>query len=103
MARKDDDEPMGFCGLFKRDYLEDPDIGFGLLPEFCRSGYACEAARAVLDEARDDLGLRRVTAIVSPDNAASIGLIDKLGLEFVERMRVPGDDHDVLLYAIDFQ
>ena len=102
VATRDGDEPMGICGLFLRDYLEDPDIGFGLLPDFCRRGYAFEASLAVLDEARAT-GLDRVTAIVSPENAASIGLIEKLGLAFAERMRPPGDDHDVLLYAIDFR
>jgi ribosomal-protein-alanine N-acetyltransferase len=101
VATKDGEEPMGICGLFLRDYLDDPDIGFALLPDFCRKGYAFEAARAVLDEART-MGLDRVTAIVSPENAASIGLIDKLGLSFAERMRPPGEERDVLLYAIDF-
>lgn len=96
-----DDEPMGICGLFLRDYLDDPDIGFGLLPEYCRRGYASEAAMAVLGEARRT-GLDRVTAIVSPANAASIGLIEKLGLVREQRLRPPGEDNDVLLYAVDF-
>jgi len=100
VATKDGDTPMGICGLFRREYLDDPDIGFGLLPEFCRQGYAFEAALAVLDEAKT-MGLERVTAIVSPENTASIGLIEKLGLSLAERMRPPGDEHVVLLYAID--
>lgn len=102
VATKDGDEPMGICGLFRRDYLDDPDIGFGLLPEFCRKGYAFEASLAVLDQART-MGLPRVTAIVSPENAASIGLIEKLGLSLTERMRPPGEEHEVLLYAIDLR
>ena len=100
VATRDGDRPMGICGLFKRDYLDDPDIGFGLLPEFCRAGFAYEASRAVLDEAKRS-GLERVTAIVSPDNAASIGLIDKLGMSFVERLKPPGQDDEVLIYAIE--
>ncbi len=102
VATKDDGELMGICGLFLRDYLDDPDIGFALLPGFCRRGYASEAALAVLDEART-MGLDRVTAIVSPENVASIGLIEKLGLSLAERMRPPGEEHDVLLYAIDLR
>ncbi|MDJ0940302.1 MAG: GNAT family N-acetyltransferase [Woeseiaceae bacterium] len=102
VATRDEDRPMGVCGLFKREHLADPDIGFGLLPEFCRQGYAYEAAVAVLEHAQGVLQLNRVTAIVSPENEASIGLIDKLGLQFVERMRMPGEDHDVLLYAIEW-
>ena len=72
------------------------------MPEFCRKGYALEAASAVLDEAKT-MGLDRVTAIVSPENVASIGLIEKLGLSLAERMRPPGEEHDVLLYAIDLR
>ena len=103
VARIDDDQPMGICGLFLRDYLDDPDIGFGLLPEYCRSGYAWEASRAILDETRTSLPVERVTAIVSPDNAPSIGLIEKLGLGFVERFTPPGEDKSVLLYAVDLR
>jgi RimJ/RimL family protein N-acetyltransferase len=101
VSGKDGDEPMGICGLFLRDYLDDPDIGFCLLPEFCGKGYAFEASLAVLDEAKT-MGLERVTAIVSPGNAASIGLTEKLGLSLAERIRPPGEEHDVLLYAIDW-
>jgi len=103
VALTDGDEPLGICGLFKRDYLDDPDIGFGLLPEYCRNGYAYEAAAAVIDDARSNIRLPRLTAIVSPENRASIGLIDKLGMSFVERMRPPGDDQDVLLYAVELR
>jgi len=42
MVRKDDGARMGICGLFKRDNLDFPDIGFGVLPEFCGKGYAGE-------------------------------------------------------------
>ena len=102
VATKEGDEPLGICGLFLRDYLDDPDVGFAVLPEFCRKGYALEAALAVLDEAKT-MGLDRVTAIVSPENVASIGLIEKLGLSLGERMRPPGEKRDVLLYAIDLR
>ena len=93
VATKDGDEPAGICGLFRRAYLDDPDIGFGLLPGFRRRGYAGEAARSVLEEAKAK-GLDRVTAIVSPENAASIALIERLGLSLAERIRPPGEKRD---------
>ena len=97
-----DDEAMGICGLFQRDHLDAPDIGFGLLPEFCGQGYAGEAALAVMDHARNAMGLACVTAIVSPGNQASIGLIRKLGLRLEKPIRMPGEEEDVLLYSIRF-
>ena len=95
--------PVGICGLFRREGLADPDIGFALLPEFCGRGYAREAAEAVIAHARDELGLGRLTAIVAADNAPSLALIRRLGLEFEKTLRVPGDDHDACLFGIDWQ
>ncbi len=99
MVRKEDGVRMGICGLFKRDNLAFPDIGFGVLPEFCGKGYAGEASFAVVAHARDDLHIEELTAIVSPDNAPSVGLIEKLGMEFVEMITMPGDDTEICLYS----
>ena len=100
MIRKDDEMAIGICGLFKRDNLDEPDIGFAVLPDYCGQGYAGEAARAVLAHARDDLGIRSLTAIVSPGNTASIGLIEKLGLTFRGMITMPGDDEAIRLYGM---
>jgi RimJ/RimL family protein N-acetyltransferase len=89
----------GICGLIKRETLEDTDIGFALLPSFRGSGYAYEAAAATLRHARDDLGLPRVVAIVSPDNSASIGLLERLGLRCEKLIRMPNDTADVALFT----
>ena len=93
-------ERIGICGLFKRDNLEHPDIGFAVLPGFCGKGFAGEAAFAVLAHARDDLELEELTAIVSPGNAPSIGLIEKLGLAFAGMITMPGDDEEIRLYSM---
>lgn len=100
MVRKDNGVRIGICGLFKRDNLDCPDIGFGVLPEFCGKGFASEAAFAVLAHARDDLRLAQLMAIVSPGNTPSIGLIEKLGLEFVKMITMPGDDEEICLYSM---
>jgi ribosomal-protein-alanine N-acetyltransferase len=94
--------PMGLCGLFKRDYLEVPDIGYTLLPEFRGHGYALEAARAVLAMARDELRLPQLKAIVSPDNPASVRLLEKLGMRVESGLRIDNDEDEVALYSIDF-
>jgi len=100
MVTKDGGEKIGICGLFKRDNLEHPDIGFAVLPAFCGKGFAGEAAFAVLAHARDDLELEELTAIVSPGNAPSIGLIEKLGLAFAGMITMPGDDEEICLYSM---
>jgi len=100
MVRKSDDTRVGICGLFHRDNIEHPDIGFAVLPEFCGEGLAGEAAEAVVGHARNDLGLQVLTAIVSPDNRASIGLIKKLGLSFETGITMPGEEQEISLYSM---
>ena len=100
MSLKSDGSMIGICGLFRRENLDDPDIGFAVLPDYCGQGYAGEAAAAVVAYARDDLGLGVLTAIVSPDNAASIGLIEKLGLTFDSMITMPGEDDAICLYSM---
>lgn len=100
MSLKKDGTQIGICGLFRRDNLDDPDIGFGVLPDYCGKGFAGEAAAAVVAHARDDLGIEYLTAIVSPENVASIGLIEKLGLRFSRGITMPGDEDEISLYGM---
>jgi RimJ/RimL family protein N-acetyltransferase len=99
---RDSEEVLGICGLFRRDYLEDPDIGFALLPDYRGQGYAGEAAIAVADYAKNELALPRLTALVSARNAASIGLILKLGMRFERAITVQAEAEPVQLYVIDW-
>lgn len=100
LALKADDVAIGTCGLFRREGYDDPDIGWSVLPEFGRQGYAYEAASAVLEYAQSELGLARVTAFVSPENLPSIGLAEKIGLQYERMARLVGEDEDVCLYSV---
>ena len=102
VSLRDTDEAIGICGLFRRESLPDPDIGFAFLPAYVGRGFGSEAAAAVVSHARHTLGVRRLTAIVSPGNVPSIALIEKLGLRFERMIRLPGSDSDSSLYAIDW-
>jgi RimJ/RimL family protein N-acetyltransferase len=84
---KDTLQPIGMCGLLKREQLPDVDLGYAFLPEFWSSGYAHESARAVLGWAASR-AIQRIVAIVSSGNAASIRLLEKLGFAF-ERFTTP--------------
>ncbi|MBI2517206.1 MAG: GNAT family N-acetyltransferase [Opitutae bacterium] len=101
VARQADGVPLGMCGLLKRETLPDVDIGFAFLERFRGQGYAAESAGATLGHARHKLGLKRVLAITSPGNTASIRLLGKLGLRFEKMFELkPGDP--VRLFAIEF-
>jgi ribosomal-protein-alanine N-acetyltransferase len=93
-------EPMGICGLVKRDDLPEPDLGFAFMPAYRGRGYAHESALAVRNHATHSLGIRRLLAITSPVNAASARLLEKLGFVSQGQMPWAGDEKDsVTLYA----
>jgi ribosomal-protein-alanine N-acetyltransferase len=100
IERKEGGSPIGICGLVKRDFLEDVDIGFALLPAFRGQGYAREAARATMIYAREVVGLGRIVAITSRDNDASGRLLEAIGLRFEKMIRIsPDAPEEVKLYA----
>jgi RimJ/RimL family protein N-acetyltransferase len=99
VLRKDDGLPLGICGLVKRDVLPDVDVGFAFLPRFWSKGYALESAAAVLAYARSVLGLKRVVAVTTPDNQASIRVLEKLGLSFEGWVRLAPESPELKLFA----
>ena len=100
VMRREAGDPLGICGLVKRETLPDPDIGFAFLLEHWRSGIGFESASGVQRFAFEKLALPRLLAIVNPENAASIRLLEKLGFEF-ERTSEPGDGKVVRVYAVE--
>jgi len=101
VALRDSLQPIGMCGLLKRDGLDAVDLGYAFLPGFCGRGHAFEAAEAVLAWGRRDLGLDRVLAITSPGNARSIRLLERLGFSYSESLRLGQDAAPVALYVRD--
>ncbi len=81
---------LGLCGILKRDTLDDPDVGYALLPQAFGQGFATEAAGACLRHAKESLGLQRICAIVAPRNQASIHVLEKIGLRF--QRDIPGTE-----------
>jgi RimJ/RimL family protein N-acetyltransferase len=99
VERKDDNKPIGMCGIIKRDTLENPDIGFAFLPEFSGKGYAFEIAEATLKHAKENLNILKVSAITMVDNSRSIKLLKKLGLRYAGPFIFPDTGEELLLYS----
>ncbi len=91
--------PIGISGLVKRDALPDADIGFAFLPAYWSKGYAVESAAAVMNYARDVLGLTRIVAITSLDNEGSAKLLGKIGLRFERVIKLSEDAEEVKLFT----
>lgn len=93
--------PIGICGLTKRDYLPDVDLGYALLPQYWSRGLAAEAAAGVLEFSRSVLRLPRLAAITSLDNDASIRVLEKLGMRFEQIILHPETHEQLKLFGID--
>ena len=96
---KSDQQIIGIAGLVDREGIDHIDIGYGMLPEFRGKGYAFEATKAIYDYGYEELKLKKIVAIVNPDNTSSIKLLSKLGLEFERMIRFPDEEIDIMLFS----
>lgn len=89
--RRRDKAFLGFVGLVRIEeddcpFLGQVEIGWRLRQSVWRRGYGFEAASAVLEFAFAELGLERVVSRTAKRNAASVGLMRKLGMKRQRRM-----------------
>ena len=71
-----------------------------LEPAYWGQGYAIEAARAMVNYATQQLGIRRITAITLPHNTASIRVLSKLGMQHQTDLVWPGEETPSRLYQL---
>jgi RimJ/RimL family protein N-acetyltransferase len=101
-----------FIGWFHlRPPADDPtvlELGYRLRRSAWGKGYATEGARALIDKGFAELGARRVMATTLAENAASIRVLEKVGLTLARRFRYEGPDpaawhvgREAVEYALD--
>ena len=89
LSLRTNDTPIGLCGFVQRDYLNAPDIGFAMLPEFEGNGYMFEAASKIIEMGFSTLNLKTIYGITIPNNTRSIKLLIKLGLSEIDKTTNP--------------
>lgn len=94
------DFPIGSCGLFKRPFLDDIDIGYALLEDYTGMGYAFEAANAVKNYVAETLDLKNLIAITSRENTKSQKLLKKLGF-YKEKITLWDTGEEVVQFRLD--
>jgi RimJ/RimL family protein N-acetyltransferase len=82
---KESNQAIGFSGVapvnyFDAAFLPADEIGWRILPEHWRKGYACEAAAALLKHAFEALDFKRVVAFAVPENIASVNVMTRIGM-----------------------
>ncbi len=79
---KESNKAVGIVTFLKREDEKFPDIGFALLPEFEKKGYAFEASKSYLEKIEKLNKYENIIAITMADNKKSVNLLQKLGLEY---------------------
>jgi RimJ/RimL family protein N-acetyltransferase len=87
----------GACGLLGPvELADDPEIGYGLLPEFQRVGYATEAVAALVAWIFQHPHVRSVNAQTFPGHQGSLGVLARLG--FQPAGPGPGPEEGTILF-----
>ena len=96
---------IGDCALHAlADNAQEVEIGFTLAPARHGRGYATEAVSCLLDYVFGPLDKQRAIAITDVRNAASIGVLERLGFARDPAPREPvmfkGEPSDEYLYSV---
>lgn len=74
------------------------EIGYTVMPEFRRRGFAQEAADGLMRWARREHGIERFFVSISPENAASLAMAARMGFKKVGEQI---DEEDGLEYVFE--
>lgn len=74
---------VGACALFKNDRGKS-EIAYRLIESFWGQGYGQEIADGLIDHCLDDLALDSIVAQAVKDNLASVKILDRSRMIFVE-------------------
>ena len=77
---KETGKVIGFCGIKYLPEIDLPEVGYRYLKEYWGRGIGTEAARVCVDFARDDLKIKKLVALILPENTGSIKIAEKLGM-----------------------
>jgi RimJ/RimL family protein N-acetyltransferase len=64
------------------DSQQELELGYALMPQFWKQGFATEMARACIEIAFDKLGYENIVCFTMPTNTASRQVMEKLGFQY---------------------
>ena len=79
---KGENKFIGFTGLKYLEDMDEVDLGYRFMKEYWGKGIATESAKACVTLGFNKLGLKRMIAMVLPENTGSIRVLEKLNFEF---------------------
>jgi len=103
MSKKTDGTKVGCISLYNREDVDGVDIGFAMIPDHMKQGFAYEGAEKIKSLAEHTWKLSGITAITAKKNIGSQRLIEKLGLKFKKTIFFEGEKEELLFYELIFQ
>ena len=91
-------ELAGFCGYRRFEESDQPELLYGILPQFWGEGFVTEAAKAVLQFGFERCEMSSVIAATDTPNQRSVQVMQRLGMFFRERREYHG--LDTVFYAL---
>ena len=82
----------GFCGFRRFEGGDQPELLYGILPEYWGEGFVTEAASAVLRHGFQECDMQFVIAATDTPNQRSVRVLQRLGMFFRERREFHGLD-----------
>lgn len=95
-------QPIGTCGLYTRDGLDNHDLGYAVHPHHFRKGYAYEAASQVMEYAKKSVGLKHLCAITALNNTVSYSLLKKLSFQKKGIISLPEINEELFYFEKTF-
>jgi RimJ/RimL family protein N-acetyltransferase len=86
---------------FHRAWPDDPEVGWGVDPQWWGRGIATEMGGACVRWALGDLGFARVVSITTEDNRPSRQVMAKLGFDYLTSVNDPVLGLELWVHAVE--
>jgi len=90
---------IGTVGLYRRENLDHPDIGFAFLESYAGKGYGFEATSALIRYVKNHFEITTILGFTMRENQASIALLQKLGLQEIGVYLFEREAEELLLFS----
>ena len=104
VIEKETGQIIGHCGILEKNIegRNQYEIVYVLAKSAWGKGFATEVANSLKDYAFDQLGLKRITALIDPDNLKSEIVATKIGLRY-EKNTVRPNGKNMRLFALNIE
>jgi len=104
VIEKETGQIIGHCGILEKDIegRNQYEIVYVLAKSAWGKGFATEVASSLKDYAFNQLGLKRITALIDPDNQKSEIVATKIGLRY-EKDTVRPNGKNMRLFALNIE